>query len=1317
MNRNWIQNLENIINKNKIFEKDEKKKEKLNDLCKKFIKKDYSIHHYVTNPIIIDNYKKEKIKELYEWQDECLRELRKVNWERGENFIYVAPTSGGKTLVTELFIFEQIKNSKKQIFFLFPLNSLINEKMIYLKNICKGTNINIGVEIEENDIILCTYEKFNNYLNKKKLYDDNKSDKNNIKNNISSNCNNNENNSIQLKNDNIIVIIDEFHLINEKGRGIYIENIISKILYMNKKVCHIKIICMSGTLNNISILKKWMKAKFYISSYRPQEIKEHYVCNFNVYKKEQDGKFYNACNIFSFNDTCFDKNVQKDEWTSSFQSEKFDETNMMNTQKGSLQYRKKDIYNNNNNNNNEMIVNSGHVYMSGGQEERKQVIGHNKRSSCNRGRSFSYEPNNNKRINYNHSNNYSSSNNNTVSYSYFSSVEESDTINSYNNNNYYNDNYNDNYNNNYNDSRSFLNNNRSYSSYNDIHSSNISFTYSCNKNNDVKNMKSNVHNNTHDNIYRQENYRNENSYSSISGNCSYIINHHLNSNNNNDKCNYQGTLNNNNQINNRIYECDNNLRSNIKDSHHISENRYVHTEKKDSLDDHINNVIKEKEKLICETNSKASVICFLNKKNQNKNKHNTLNTSVINSLLYFSLHSYIYNLNTLIFCSTKKMCEFYINLINEYLSTLRSIPIPECIEMKRKELKEKIYNIDKCIYEKMNKLISIGVCYYYSDISHSVKRLLETAYKEKTLFLLTCTSTLSVGLNLFVDRVIISSPFVAQNFLTNTQYKQMIGRAARLKKGDSFIFVDKEYEKKMLDSFKETCTNIRSTMHANTFEELEKYVIEFLCLYNENEYISFYDIIHMFSYSLYYAETVSNTLKQEINVTPSMYAYKEGTHQITTPHISVKKNFDSIHRDSTSTEETATKMKNHNKEGNYLGRNDYCVGNIYGDNKKSDDYNKKNDDYNKKSDDYNKKSDDYNKKIFDYNKKNDDYNKKSDDYNKKIFDYNKKIFDYNKKNDDYNKKIFDYNKKNDDKNVENCYMLYNNNQCGFTYRESMTPIKKIEEDKKGNKKEILKDNIINTSYSFYFNINLNYFTCDEILFYHNKKNEIYKVLDNLLKHRCIEIHNEKIKITNFCRSLCISNLNLSIGVDLINEIRIYDKIYLYNKFHLCYICSSYNINIVSFNYELSHIKNLLSLISDNYTKNIIFHKLKFDSDIINMLNLKSQHNQKKKTYFSNSQLERKYNKLYLSILLFLYLNEEDIHIICSIYKITPDVFQSIIQHTYMHINILISFFDKLNEWILVCLLKKFLQNFKTYKPLSIYATKFKKRKRYDQMKK
>ncbi|CRH03900.1 DEAD/DEAH box helicase, putative [Plasmodium relictum] len=823
MNIGWMTDLENLIERKRNYKKNETeliKKKKLNETNNYMInncyENNYNLYKYNINKEVLENYRKENINELYKWQDECLSKLKTVDWDKGENFIYVAPTSGGKTLVAEIFAFEEVEKIEC-IFFLLPLNSLINEKIDYFKKICKNTNIKIGSEMDDNNIILCTYEKLNNYMNKKKI-----------------NCNN-----------SYIVIIDEFHLINEEPRGIYIENIISKILYLNKNSAKIKIICMSGTLNNIPILKKWLNAKIYISSYRPQEIKEHYICNYDIFKKEKENFSY-FCNTYDF-----------------FK-----------------------LYNNNNNNNN------------------------------------------------------NSSTNNNI---------------------------------------------------NDI------------------------------------------------------------------------TTNSNNES-----------------------------------------------KCISQFNTKSKIHSFL------INKNKILNNSLIHSLLCLSIHSLDNNLNTLIFCSTKKNCEFYINIINKFLNVNPYHKTSEDTQIKRKKLNEKIFLIDKHIYNKMNKLISNGICYYHSDINISVKKLLEISFKEKTLFLLTCTSTLSVGLNLLVDRVIISSPFIAQHFLSITQYKQMIGRAARLKKGDSIIIVEKEHEKTLLEVFKQDFTNIKSTMN-NSLESLEKYIIEFICLYYQK--LSFNNIIHMLSFSLYYNEVVSSKREEK--------------------------------------------------------------------------------------------------------------------------------------------------------------------------KELLISLLNEEEKKRGN------------NYRELFEINIKDLTEEEIFFYNKKKEEIHKVINNLLKHKCIEIKNKNFEITNFCKSLCISNFTLSYGIELLNEIKSFEKIFLYNNFHLCYLCSSCNINITSFNYNLPFLKNLISMISDNYTRNIIFQILKFDSDIINMLNLKNQNiYNKKKLFFNDNALQGKYCKLYMSILLYMYLEENNFSFICSTFKITIDVLQSILQYTYMYIHILIAFYYQIDEWMIASFLKKFLQYFKNSKALS-----------------
>ncbi|VWU52349.1 DEAD/DEAH box helicase, putative, partial [Hepatocystis sp. ex Piliocolobus tephrosceles] len=238
------------------------------------------------------------------------------------------------------------------------------------------------------------------------------------------------------------------------------------------------------------------------------------------------------------------------------------------------------------------------------------------------------------------------------------------------------------------------------------------------------------------------------------------------------------------------------------------------------------------------------------------------------------------------------------------------------------------------------------------------------------------------------------------------------------------------------------------------------------------------------------------------------------------------------------------------------------------------------------------------------------------------------------------------------------------------------------------------------------NINLNELNKEELIFYKKKKKEILKILNKFIKHKCIYIKNNKINITNFCKALCISNFTITIGINLLKEINDYEKICLYNNIHLCYICSSYNISIASFSYDLSLLKSLISLIChDRYNAYVIFEILKFDSDVINILEFRNKNytknsfNQKKTNscFFADEHSKNKYNKLYISILLFLYLQKKPLSFICSAYKITEDILHNILQYTHMYIYILITFFNKLDIWILSSLLTKFNQQLKNIK--------------------
>ncbi|KAF7648005.1 hypothetical protein LDENG_00163460 [Lucifuga dentata] len=162
----------------------------------------------------------------------------------------------------------------------------------------------------------------------------------------------------------------------------------------------------------------------------------------------------------------------------------------------------------------------------------------------------------------------------------------------------------------------------------------------------------------------------------------------------------------------------------------------------------------------------------------------------------------------LVFCPTKKNCENVAAMICKYLKE-------EFLQNKEAEkallLRELRSSGNDSVCPVLQKTVPYGLAYHHSGLTNEERKLVEEAYANGTLCLLTCTSTLAAGVNLPARRVILRSPYVATDYLKRSQYKQMVGRAGRAgmdSVGESILILqdkDKTMAKMLVSAPMENC--------------------------------------------------------------------------------------------------------------------------------------------------------------------------------------------------------------------------------------------------------------------------------------------------------------------------------------------------------------------------------------------------------------------------------------------------------------------------------------------------------------------------------
>lgn len=171
----------------------------------------------------------------------------------GGNLMLSIPTASGKSAVAYVCMLQKILNNEgSKGIYVVPLKALAKEKFVEISALCEELDLKSSLAVGDRgsevgslqdwDILVCTSERLDSLIRSKQDFLD------------TVGC----------------LVIDEFHLIDDHGRGPTLEIIISRTRHENPNC---QIIALSATVGNANKVAEWLDANLVTSEWRPVELR------------------------------------------------------------------------------------------------------------------------------------------------------------------------------------------------------------------------------------------------------------------------------------------------------------------------------------------------------------------------------------------------------------------------------------------------------------------------------------------------------------------------------------------------------------------------------------------------------------------------------------------------------------------------------------------------------------------------------------------------------------------------------------------------------------------------------------------------------------------------------------------------------------------------------------------------------------------------------------------------------------------------------------------------------------------------------------